>query len=110
NYHRFNGRALIIESDRDLFPELIHRIPPPEALINYLEYSVPLALAINTEKARSEMIIAPMLVELKRLLQNQISLFSGIEFKLTQHKTSCQFLTPNSCLPTYIDSFHRCNE
>ncbi|MGF1522428.1 MAG: hypothetical protein ACFBSF_08935 [Leptolyngbyaceae cyanobacterium] len=74
--------GLVIEGDRDLFTEPIRRVLLPEALTNYLEYSVPLALAINTEKARSEMIIAPMLVELKRLLQNQISLFSGIEFNV----------------------------
>lgn len=71
---------LTIESNRDLFSDTIHRVPLAEAFTAYLNYSVPLALAINTEKARSEMIIAPMLVELKRLLNDQVSLFSGVEF------------------------------
>ncbi|NJN67989.1 MAG: hypothetical protein HC884_15410 [Chloroflexaceae bacterium] len=40
---------------------------------------VPLALAINTEKARSEFIIAPVLAEVRRLMHYQVSLFSGVE-------------------------------
>ena len=43
------------------------------------EYS-PLAIAIGTEKSRSEFIIAPILFELKKQLVNQISLFSGSVF------------------------------
>ena len=39
-----------------------------------------LALAINTEKARSEFIIAPLLMELRRSLGGTFGLFSGIEF------------------------------
>ena len=41
-----------------------------EIFIQTLEYNVPLALAINTEKARSELIIAPVLLELRRQLQD----------------------------------------
>lgn len=47
-----------------------------------LKENVPLALAISTEKARSEMIITPMLIEARRLLNHEISLFSGIEFNI----------------------------
>lgn len=41
-----------------------------------------LALAIDTEKARSEFIIAPILAECRKILQNEISLFSGVEFNV----------------------------
>lgn len=54
--------------------------PPVEYsdfLAQTLKKYVPLALAIGTEKARSELILTPIFVELKELLQNQISLFSG---------------------------------
>ena len=47
-----------------------------------LQENVPLARAINTEKARSEMIIANVLVEVRKMLQHRISLFSGIEFNV----------------------------
>jgi hypothetical protein len=45
-----------------------------------LDENVPLALAIHTEKARSELIVMPILVEVRRLLKRKISLFSGISF------------------------------
>jgi hypothetical protein len=38
--------------------------------------------AINTEKARSEFLIAPVLAELRRQTKHQISLFSGTEFNV----------------------------
>ena len=41
-----------------------------------------LAIAIGTEKARSELIIMPVLVELRRKLKQQIALFSGTEFNV----------------------------
>ena len=51
-----------------------------------LQENVPLARAINTEKARSELIIANILVELRKILKHQISLFSGIEFNVDKEK------------------------
>ncbi len=45
-----------------------------------MRQNVPLALASNTEKSRSEMIIAPILIAVIKYLKNQISLFSGIDF------------------------------
>lgn len=53
-----------------------------DALKTILEDQIPLALNINTEKARSELIISPLLVEVRRLLNRQISLFSGIDFNV----------------------------
>lgn len=38
-----------------------------------------LALAVNTEKAKSEFIIAPLLLELRRSLGDRFGLFSGVE-------------------------------
>ena len=66
-----------------------------EILIQTLEYNVPLALAINTEKARSELIIAPILLELRRQLQDRISLFSGTDFNVAPElglNRTCDFL------------------
>lgn len=60
-----------------------------------LRYNVPLALAINSEKSRSEMIISPILIELRKQLLNQISLFSGKEFNVDPEKGLsgfCDFL------------------
>ena len=65
--------------DRQLFPAP-PEYPLSDGLRQYLSLYKPLALAIDTEKARSEYIIAPLLGELKMLHRQQISLFSGIEF------------------------------
>ncbi len=51
-----------------------------------LAENIPLAAAINTEKARSELIISPILVELRKILKHKISLFSGIEFNVDKER------------------------
>lgn len=55
-------------------------IAPSATLSDFLEESLPLAIATGTEKARSELIISPILVEVRKILQRQISVFSGAEF------------------------------
>ncbi|MGI2907593.1 hypothetical protein [Tolypothrix sp. VBCCA 56010] len=76
--------------------------PPVEYsdfLSQTLKKYVPLALAIGTDKSRSELILTPILVELKELLQNQISLFSGREFNVSPEKGLtgfCDFLISKS--------------
>jgi hypothetical protein len=75
------------------------------AFKKYLEYGVNLALAINTEKARSEMIIAPILMEIRRLSQDQVSLFSGIEFNVNSNQGLtgfCDFIISASSQQLYI--------
>lgn len=57
---------------------LFENIPPIEGsefLMQILREYSPLALAIGTEKSRSEFIIAPILFELRRQFNNEISLF-----------------------------------
>ncbi len=56
-------------------------IEPSLFLIEALKRFVPLATAINTEKARSEYIIAPILSEIA-FINSQVSLFSGRNFNV----------------------------
>ncbi len=56
-------------------------IEPSSFLIEALKRYVPLATAINTEKARSEYIIAPILSEIT-FINSQVSLFSGRNFNV----------------------------
>ena len=44
-----------------------------------LKENIPLALAINTEKARSELIIAAILVELRKMLNRHYPQYWGFE-------------------------------
>ncbi len=50
-----------------------------EEFVAALTEGTNLALAVNTEKAKSEFIIAPLLLELRRSLGDRFGLFSGVE-------------------------------
>jgi hypothetical protein len=67
-----------VEGGRFL-PE-VEPIAPSPILAGLLEDTVPWAIAVGTEKAKSELIIAPLLWEVKRLMNRQISVFSGTDF------------------------------
>ncbi len=55
---------------------------PSELLTSVLARNIPLALAVGTEKVKSELIVANVLVELREQLEHRISFFSGIEFNV----------------------------
>lgn len=95
---------LVIDEAQDLFAS-VPPVPVDAHLARTLAENVPLALAINTEKARSELIIAPMLVELRRLRNHRISLFSGIEFNVLPEKGLngiCDFLISRSTAQLFL--------
>ncbi|VFM98372.1 MAG: hypothetical protein BECKG1743D_GA0114223_104192 [Candidatus Kentron sp. G] len=75
--------ALEIVEDCDLFLDSMP-VEIPALLTQVLERFVPLAITINTEKARSELIIAPVLAEFKLGFKEKLSLFSGIDFTVDQ--------------------------
>ena len=62
-------------------PNSVEIIPDSQRLQNILE-DLPWAIAVDTEKARSEVIINPVLLEVRRILNQQISVFSGEEFNV----------------------------
>lgn len=68
---------------------------PSNLLTTILKENVDLAVSINTKKARSEMIISPILLEVRRKLNNEISLFSGVDFNVDNQQGLngfCDFL------------------
>lgn len=54
--------------------------PASDWLQQSLDEGVPFALIQGSEKARSEFIIAPVMLELRRQSHEQISIFSGMDF------------------------------
>ncbi|MDZ8107108.1 MAG: hypothetical protein RM338_16025 [Nostoc sp. DedQUE12a] len=74
-----------IDEETDLCAN-VEPLQPSEKLTNTLEETTELALAINTEKARSEMIITPILLEIRRRANHPISLFSGTDFNVDAEK------------------------
>ena len=73
--------GLRTDEQGDYFAQ-IAPVPISAWLQDHLHQYVPLALAISTEKARSELLITPILLEVHRQLHYGFSLFSGVEFNV----------------------------
>jgi hypothetical protein len=87
-----------------LFPQ-IDPVQPSELLALSLKENLSLATAINTEKARSELIIMPVLTDVRRYLQGQVSLFSGVEFNVDIERGlngACDFILTRSSEQFFI--------
>ena len=86
--------GLTVDETQNIFND-IPTVQPSEILTVILQEYIPLATAIGTEKARSEFLIAPILSEVRRQLNYQISLFSGTDFNVDVEKGLlgyCDFL------------------
>ncbi|NEQ34820.1 MAG: hypothetical protein F6K40_00230 [Okeania sp. SIO3I5] len=82
-------------------------VTPSKLLEETLEDNVPLAVAIATEKARSELIVSPILVAVRKYLNKEISLFSGIEFNVNSDlelSGYCDFIISFSSLQSIIQA------
>jgi hypothetical protein len=98
--------GLTFAPSRSLF-SAIAPVSPSDLLQTLLEENTPLALAMRTEKARSEFLIAPILAEIKRRATSSVSLFSGAEFNVTPRdglNGECDFLLTRSPQQFYIES------
>jgi hypothetical protein len=81
------------------FLPLTEPIEPSSYLTESLIEGLPLATATGSEKARSELIISPILVEVRKILQRQVSLFSGEDFTVDPElglSGICDFLISRS--------------
>ncbi|XHX78984.1 MAG: hypothetical protein RBJ76_03340 [Stenomitos frigidus ULC029] len=98
--------GIVTSETQDLFIET-KAIAPSELLTLTLKDQLPLASAINTEKARSELLVMPILIEVRRLLNNQISVFSGSTFEVAPEQGlegRCDFILSRSTEQYYITS------
>jgi hypothetical protein len=95
----------LVEGDR-FFPE-IAPIVPADYLVEFLQESLPLAVGTGSEKARSELIISPLLLEVRRQTQRQVSVFSGEDFTVDASvglNGVCDFLISRSTEQMMIES------
>ena len=93
----------IVETE-DLFSQ-IEPVEISPLLSEILKQNVPLALAIGTEKASSELIIVNFFLELKR--RSNISFFSGIEFTVDKEQGLngfCDFIVSQSPEQLFLDT------
>ncbi|MEM8639182.1 MAG: hypothetical protein AAGG51_10255 [Cyanobacteria bacterium P01_G01_bin.54] len=97
---------LTLQDDRPLFTES-PQIQPSQLLQQLLQDYLPLALAVNSEKARSEFIIAPILADVRHHATQPISLFSGKEFNVDAANNLtgfCDFLLSKSKEQLFIEA------
>ena len=69
--------------------------------------NVSLAVAVNTEKARSELIIAPVLIEIRKIFNKEISFFSGIELNIDRERDLtgfCDFIISQSSEQLFLST------
>ncbi|BDA74275.1 hypothetical protein CAL7716_084410 [Calothrix sp. PCC 7716] len=85
----------------------IELIKPSQQLVEYLEEVLPIAIATGSEKVRSELIISPILIEVWKILEKQIGIFSGEEFDVDSSvglNGICDFLLSRSPKLIEIDA------
>jgi hypothetical protein len=70
---------------KDLFSG-IEDLLPSAILREAIDYNVNFAIMQGSEKARSEFIIAPILLEVKKKSNGKVSLFSGVKFDVDKSK------------------------
>lgn len=77
--------GLVIHESSGLFAN-IQEQECSDLLSTILSENVDLAVAISSEKARSEMIISPILLEIRRKFNYEISFFSGVDFTVDSQR------------------------
>lgn len=95
--------SLTVTERPDLFEPAPQRAAS-EQLQRHLKDAVPVALAIHTEKARSELIVSQVLLEMRRQQPDRVSFFSGTDFTIAPElglAGFCDFLVSRSPLQEY---------
>ncbi|MFZ4698935.1 MAG: hypothetical protein ACOYMG_02690 [Candidatus Methylumidiphilus sp.] len=98
------GELGISVTMQQLFDE-IKAVNPSPWLLQTLAYNN--ALPTSTEKARSELLITPVLVELKQRNTEKISIFSGYPFDIDKKrglKGFCDYLISNKHNAAFVES------
>ena len=84
-----------IAEQHGIFARTLSPIPVRTLLADLLKEYVPLATMMNTEKARSELIVVNLLMEVRRQLRETVGLFSGVELSVSPAnglEGTCDFL------------------
>lgn len=96
----------LIEKSTNLFPE-IGLFEISDWLKETLDISISLALSSSSEKARSEFIVAPILLELERRNKDEFSIFSGERLDVDEErglKGECDFILSKGPISSTIQA------
>ncbi len=110
-YNNFSLQDTIGQFDLNLiesaFCESLPPVSPKSEFLNIFEQYLPLARKAKSEKAKSELLVSPILVELLRLADNRVQLFSGEEFNVDRERGLngfCDFLLSRSAISSIIQA------
>jgi hypothetical protein len=110
-YNNFSLQDAIDRFDLKLielaFCESLPSVSLEPEFLNIFDRYLSLGQKARSEKARSELIVSPVLVELLHLADNQIQLFSGEEFNVDRERGLngfCDFLLTKSTISSIIQA------
>jgi hypothetical protein len=110
-YNNFSLQDTIGQFDLTLiesaFCEALSPVSPKPEFLNIFEQYLPLAQKAKSEKAKSELLVSPILVELLRLANTPVQLFSGEEFNVDKERGLngfCDFLLSRSTISSIIQA------
>lgn len=111
DYNNFSLQDAIGQFDLNLiesaFCESLPPASPKPEFLNIFDQYLPLARKAKSEKAKSELLVSPILVELLRLADDRIQLFSGEEFNVDKERGLngfCDFLLSKSAISSIIQA------
>ena len=110
-YNNFSLQDAITQFDLNLiesaFCESLPPVSPSSRFLNIFDLYLPLAQKAKSEKAKSELLVSPILIELLQLTDNQVQLFSGEEFNVDKNRGLngfCDFLLSRSTISSIIQA------
>ena len=80
---------------------------PQPAFLTIINQWLPLAQRAKSEKAKSELLVSPLLIEARRLVNESVQLFSGEEFNVDRDQGLngfCDFVFSRSSVPFLIEA------
>ncbi|MFM2433220.1 MAG: hypothetical protein RLZZ511_4434 [Cyanobacteriota bacterium] len=109
-YNKFTLRKVIEDFslqivEGETFIPILEPVTPSALLQETLVDNLPWAIAVGSEKARSEAIISPILLEVRRQMNRQVSVFSGEDFTVdveAELSGRCDFLVSKSAEQLFI--------
>jgi hypothetical protein len=110
-YNNFTLDSVKHQFNLNLFDSpFCDRLPiaePQSEFLTIINQWLPLAQRAKSEKAKSELLVSPILVEARRLVNETVQLFSGEEFNVDRDRGLngfCDFVFSRSTVPFLIEA------
>jgi hypothetical protein len=110
-YNNFTLETVTHQFDLQLsaapFCHNLPEVPPSAAFAAIFAEWFPIAQQARSEKAKSELLVSPVLLEVRKLAHQAVELFSGEEFSVDRERGLngfCDFLLSRSQVPYIVEA------